>query len=516
MPHRPALHCTGRVRHSAGTFVHLIRPPDTFRHIAVFANVPRISSHLREKTAFLAADLSQVVDRALEILKSLDGYTLLSPPAMRDVEDSVALSAKVWFETLLSGEPPSARDMAIFREIGQRREHQRVPLNSLLQALRYGLREIWSTYIALGEPDGRLTRELLFDVSLYLFDYFDLIAQIVVRTYLADHDEQLRRPHLAVGVEEDARRAEDVRRQLLKLHDQLSTEPHLLSRLDVHPAREQRRGEMPDARLMQFFGLKVDIDDTEKLAEALRDAREKLSQASRIAAVAELSASIAHEINQPLQAVVAHGRACLRWLSAMPPNIEEARLSAEHIVRDGNAAADVVSRIRALFKQTTPEMVDIDINKLILQVCTLMADDIQRNAISLETTLAEDVPKLRADAVQIQQVLVNLVRNAIEALAETTERPKLLLIRARRDGDSVVIDVEDRGAGFVDFKKLFEPFFTTKQTGMGMGLAICRTIIEAHAGRIWAVSNEIRGVTFSFSLPIGSAGSTRDGGQRGG
>jgi signal transduction histidine kinase len=156
-------------------------------------------------------------------------------------------------------------------------------------------------------------------------------------------------------------------------------------------------------------------------------------------------------------------------------------------------------------------MVDLDINKLILQACTLMADDIQRNAVSLETTLAEDVPKIRADAVQIQQVLVNLVRNAIEALAATTERPKLLLIRSRRDGENVVIDVEDRGTGFADFEKIFEPFFTTKQTGMGIGLAVCRTIVEAHGGRIWALRNEIRGVTFSFSLPIGSANATRAG-----
>ncbi|MFL9962998.1 ATP-binding protein [Paraburkholderia sediminicola] len=494
---------------SASAFVHRSCPSETFRPIAVLANVPRISSDLREKTVSLAADLSLVVERALGILKSLDGYKLLSPPAMRDVEDSVALSAKVWFETLLSGEPPSARDMAVFREIGQRREHQRVPLNSLLQALRYGLREIWSTYIALGELDGRLTKELLFDVSLYLFDYFDLIAQIIVRTYLADHDQQLRRPRWAITVEEGSRRSEGGSRELLNLLVQLSSEPHLLSRFEVDPAREQHRGEPAEARVMQFFGLEVDIDDAAKLAEALRDAQEKLAQASRIAAVAELSASIAHEINQPLQAVVAHGRACVRWLSAEPPNIEQARLSAEHIVRDGNAAAEVVSRIRALFKHTAPEMVDLDINKLILQACTLMADDIQRNAISLETTLAEDVPKIPADAVQIQQVLVNLVRNAIEALAVTTERPKLLLIRSRRDGESVVIDVEDRGTGFADFEKIFEPFFTTKQTGMGIGLAICRTVVEAHGGRIWAVRNEIRGVTFSFSLPIESANATR-------
>ncbi|WP_244195894.1 sensor histidine kinase [Paraburkholderia susongensis] len=464
---------------------------------------------MREKTASLAADLSLVVERALETLKSLDGYRLLPPPAMQDVEDSIALSAKVWFEMLLSGEPPSARDMAVFREIAQRREHQRVPLTSLLQALRYGLREIWSAYIALGELDGRLTRELLFDVSLFLFDYFDLIAQIIARTYRADHHHLLRRPHSGIAVEDSTRRPESVRRELLQLLDELSSKQHLLSRFEADSAREQSGGEAANPRVMQFFGLDVDIDDTAKLAETLRDAQDKLAQASRIAAATELSASIAHEINQPLQAVVAHGQACLRWLSAEPPNLDEARLSAANIVRDGNAASDVVSRIRALFKHTDPEMIDLDINKLILQVCTLMADDIQRNAVSLETTLAEDVPKIRADAVQIQQVLVNLVRNAIEALAATTERPKLLLIRSRRDGESVVIDVEDRGTGIADFGKIFEPFFTTKQAGMGIGLSICRTIVEAHAGRIWAVRNEVRGITFSFSLPIESSNTTR-------
>ncbi len=235
--------------------------------------------------------------------------------------------------------------------------------------------------------------------------------------------------------------------------------------------------------------------------DALRDAREKLAQASRMATVAELSASIAHEINQPLQAVVANGQACRRWLAATPPDIDKARLSAEAIVRDGYATADVISRIRALFKRTAPAKVDLDINRLILQVCTLMADQIHGNAILLETQLAQDVPMIRADAVQIQQVIVNLVRNAIEALAATMERDKSLLICSRRDGDNVVVDVEDEAAGLANLEKVFEPFTTTKTTGMGMGLAICRSIVEAHAGRIWVVRNEMRGVTFSFSLP---------------
>ena len=181
---------------------------------------------------------------------------------------------------------------------------------------------------------------------------------------------------------------------------------------------------------------------------------------------------------------------------------------AEQVVRDANAAADVVSRIRALFRHTAPQKVDLDVNKLILQVCTLMADDIQHNAVSLETILGEDVSKISADAVQIQQVIVNLVRNAIEALAATEERPRLLVIRSRRDAGNVVVDVEDHGAGQVNFEKIFEPFFTTKKTGMGMGLAICKSIVEAHAGRIGAVRNVSRGVTFSFSLPIERSNAT--------
>jgi C4-dicarboxylate-specific signal transduction histidine kinase len=409
---------------------------------------------------------------------------------------------------MLSGEPPSAQDMDVFREISQRREHQRVPLQSLLQALRLGLREIWSTYIALGELDERIAKELLADVSLYLLDHFDLIAQIIVRAYLAAQYRQPGWAGLAIAIEEGARRSENVRHHLVALLEQLSDEPDLLSRLEVDHDREHRSTKAASAQVMKFFGLDADMDDGAELSKALREAQEKLAQASRLAAVAELSASIAHELNQPLQAIVAHGRACVRWLAATPPRIDEAKYSAEQVLRDANSAADVVSRIRALFRHTAPQKVDLDMNKLILQVCTLMADDIQRNAISLETTLGEDVSRISADAVQIQQVIVNLVRNAIDALAATEERPRLLVIRSRRDADNVVIDVEDHSTGRVDFEKIFEPFFTTKETGMGMGLAICRSIIEVHAGRIWAVRNMSRGVTFSFSLPIDSSTGT--------
>jgi signal transduction histidine kinase len=274
-------------------------------------------------------------------------------------------------------------------------------------------------------------------------------------------------------------------------------------------SREARDADPELVQMMTSVGCQVgQFTERTRAEDALRHAREKLAQASRMATVAELSASIAHEISQPLQAVVANGQACRRWLAATPPDIDQARLSAEAIVRDGYATADVISRIRALFKRTAPAKVELDINELILQVCTLMADDIHGNVISLETQLARDVPVIRADAVQIQQVIVNLVRNAIEALSVTMERKKSLLIRSRRDGDNVVVDVQDEGVGLADLEKVFEPFTTTKETGMGVGLAICRSIVESHSGRIWVVRNEVGGATFSFSLPTETSDAT--------
>ncbi|MEW9583386.1 PAS domain S-box protein [Paraburkholderia sp. DGU8] len=274
-------------------------------------------------------------------------------------------------------------------------------------------------------------------------------------------------------------------------------------------SREVRDADPELMQTMNAIGSQVgQFIERTRAEEALRHARERLTQASRMATVAELSASIAHEINQPLQAVVANGQACRRWLAAAPPDVDKARLSAEAIVRDGYATADVISRIRALFKRTAPAKVDLDINKLILQVCTLMSNEIHANAILLETQLAQDVPMLKADAVQIQQVIVNLVRNAIEAMSVTMERPRSLLIRSRRDGDNVEVDVQDEGTGLANLETIFEPFTTTKGTGMGMGLAICRSIVEVHSGCIWVVRNEVRGVTFSFSLPIETSDAT--------
>jgi signal transduction histidine kinase len=237
--------------------------------------------------------------------------------------------------------------------------------------------------------------------------------------------------------------------------------------------------------------------------EALRTMRARLEHATQLATVAELSAAIAHEINQPLAAVVANASACLRWLSAAPPNLERARLTAERMVRDANSASEVVNGVRALFKQSTLATTPLNLNEVIEEVRQLMLDEVSEGNVSIETDLERDLPRTLADRVQIQQVIVNLVRNGIEAMEATTHVPKLLSIRSRREGIHYVrVEVCDRASGLQDPENAFKPFFTTKKAGMGMGLAICRSIIEAHRGRLWATQNEGWGATFCFTLPI--------------
>ena len=236
-----------------------------------------------------------------------------------------------------------------------------------------------------------------------------------------------------------------------------------------------------NGRIVQWFGLCHDIDDQMHAEDALRRASDKLARAIQAASLAELSASVAHEVNQPLAAIVANSHACHRWLSAEPPNIERAKITAERIIRDANSAADVVSRIRALFRQTPQARSSDDVNRLISEVCRLMAGEIAAKDIRIKTNLEPDLPSVALDRVQVQQVFVNLIRNGIEAMDAMVDGARALQIRSCRDGlDAIRVEVRDAGTGFKDVERIFEPFFTTKRHGMGMGLAICRSIIEAH------------------------------------
>jgi signal transduction histidine kinase len=235
----------------------------------------------------------------------------------------------------------------------------------------------------------------------------------------------------------------------------------------------------------------------------LQRAADKLAHATQAASLAELSASIAHEVNQPVAAIVANSQACYRWLSAAPPNIERAKITAERIARDANSAADIVNRIRTLFRRAPQARLPQDLNCLISEVCRLMADEIAQKNIRIRTTLEPGLPSLTLDRVQVQQVFVNLIQNGIEAMDAVDDGERALEIRSCRDGlDSIRVEVCDAGTGFKDAERAFEPFFTTKQNGMGMGLAICRSIVESHGGRLWAVNNSAHGATVAFTLPL--------------
>lgn len=261
-----------------------------------------------------------------------------------------------------------------------------------------------------------------------------------------------------------------------------------------------------NGHIVQWFGVCHDIDDQVQAEEALRRASDRLARATQAASLAELSASIAHEVNQPLAAIVANSHACHRWLSADPPNIDRAKITAERITRDANAAADVISRIRALFRRAPQDRSSESVNRLIAEVCRLMADKVAAQGIRIETSLEPDLPLVALDRVQVQQVLMNLIRNGIEAMDTVINGARVLQIHSRRDGhDSICIEVRDGGTGFKDPERGFEPFFTTKQNGMGMGLAICRSIVEAHGGRLWAANNETRGATVAFTLPLNAS-----------
>jgi PAS domain S-box-containing protein len=256
-------------------------------------------------------------------------------------------------------------------------------------------------------------------------------------------------------------------------------------------------------RIVQWYGLCHDIDDQVHAEEALRRASDKLARATQAASLAELSASIAHEVNQPLAAIVAYSHACLRWLSAEPPNVERAKITAERITRDANSAADVVSRIRALFRRAPGTRSPEHINRLIGEVCRLTADEIAAKGIRVKTHLEPDLPLIALDHVQMQQVLVNLIRNGVEAMDAVAGDARVLQIRSCRDGAGALrVEVRDAGSGFTDAERVFEPFFTTKQHGMGMGLAVCHSIIESHGGRLWAANNETCGATVAFTLPL--------------
>jgi C4-dicarboxylate-specific signal transduction histidine kinase len=256
-----------------------------------------------------------------------------------------------------------------------------------------------------------------------------------------------------------------------------------------------------DDAIVQWNGVCLDIDDQVLAEEALRRASDKLARATQAASLAELSASIAHEVNQPLTAIVANAHACHRWLSAEPPNIERAKITAERITQNANAAADVVSRIRALFRQSVEPRNSAPLTGVIAEAHSLMVEEAARRRVRMDVDVEGNLPPVAFDRIQVQQVLINLIRNSMEAM-DSVAGDRVLGMGVRRMGDAVRTEISDRGRGIEFPDKIFEPFFTTKADGMGMGLAICRSIVESHGGRLWAETNEPQGATLIFTLPV--------------
>jgi PAS domain S-box-containing protein len=248
----------------------------------------------------------------------------------------------------------------------------------------------------------------------------------------------------------------------------------------------------------------LDLTERKHVQAALRDAQANLARVVRVTTLGELAASIAHEVNQPLGAVVNAAAACLRWLDRATPDLDEARRAVGWITTEANRATEVIRRVRALAKKNDLEMVPLDINHVVREVVALVQRELNSHRVSLRMELAPALPLILGDRVQLQQVMINLVMNGIEAMQSVTNRPRELAIRSRHETQQVLVSVTDCGVGISaeNADRLFNAFFTTKSSGMGMGLSICRSIIEAHGGRLWAAANIPHGATFQFTLPV--------------
>jgi len=260
-----------------------------------------------------------------------------------------------------------------------------------------------------------------------------------------------------------------------------------------------------ESSAIEFAGAVLDVTERKEAEEALRNAQGELAHVARVMMMGELAASIAHEISQPLAAIAANADACERWLAGTTPTLDAARESVSLIISDGNRAVEIIKRIRALVQKAETEKVRLNINDAIRDVVALAEGEARRNRIILQTHLAEDLPPVIGDRVQLQQVILNLVMNAVEALSSVADHPRQLLVRSRRDeSDQVLVAVQDCGIGVEpqNLEKIFDTFYTTKPHGMGMGLAISRSIVEHHGGRLWAVRNDGPGMIFQFALPV--------------
>jgi PAS domain S-box-containing protein len=259
-----------------------------------------------------------------------------------------------------------------------------------------------------------------------------------------------------------------------------------------------------DGKTIGYYVIFRDITESKRALEELQKAQAELAHLSRITTMGELASSIAHEINQPIGAIATNGNAAVRWLSQQPPDLGGAGEALECIVRDANRAAQVIGRIRSLLKKHSTPMVHLDINEIIREVLVLTTHETDRRRASVTTELANHLPPVLGDRVQLQQVMLNLIMNSLDAMSAITDRPRQLHLSSSRNPEGVLIQVKDSGPGWdpQHTNSIFDPFFTTKKDGIGMGLTISRSIIETHGGRLWAERGTPHGANLNFTLPI--------------
>jgi C4-dicarboxylate-specific signal transduction histidine kinase len=271
--------------------------------------------------------------------------------------------------------------------------------------------------------------------------------------------------------------------------------------------REPRSPSPAETRALEMATHLAGIAIERKLAreerERLRQAQAELAHINRVTTMGELTASLAHEVNQPIAAAVTNASTCMHWLAGDTPNLEEARAAISRIVKDGMRAAEIIGRIRLLFKKGTPQRELLDVNEVIQEIIVLLQAEAMRYSISVRTELAGDLPHIRGDRVQLQQVMMNLIMNSIDAM-EDVDGPRKLAIKSQlAENEQLMVSITDTGMGLPpqEADQIFNAFFTTKPHGTGMGLRISRSIIESHGGRLWAADNSPRGASFCFTLP---------------
>ena len=262
-----------------------------------------------------------------------------------------------------------------------------------------------------------------------------------------------------------------------------------------------------EGKVLKFVGTTTDIDDQKRAGEALRQAQAELAHMTRVTTMGELAASIAHEVRQPITGVLLNSSACLRQLSRVKEgsdNLTEARAALQRIVRDGNRASDIIARINALFRKTEAAKEPLDLNETIREIVVLAKSEMDKHRVALRLEMSPDLPPVVGDRVQLQQVLLNLILNAIDAMAAVQDRARDLVIRAQKGEDqNVIVTVRDSGVGLQpeNIKNIFTAFYSTKSSGLGMGLSISRSIVESNSGRLWATAHDGPGASFHFAIP---------------